>query len=261
MRFPGLTIPRGATITNAYIQFTVDENDSTTPHTVLVEGQGADNPATFTTAASSISSRPRTTANANWVIPTWPTAGVAGVDQRTPDLKAIVQELIDRPGWANGNAMAFLISWVNGVRRIAESSEGTPVGSGPLLHIEYQLINEAPVVNAGPDQAIIFPTASITGTLTDDELPAPASILWSKVSGPGNVTFGNASALNTTATFSVGGIYVLQLGASDGEFSSNDTITIAVNQAPIVDAGRNKLVTLPGVGLSANTSPDWHSDR
>src|SRR5690606_7687767 len=62
VRFQGLTIPRGATITKAYIQFTVDENDRSVPHSVLVEGQGSDNPATFATTNNNISTRPRTVA-------------------------------------------------------------------------------------------------------------------------------------------------------------------------------------------------------
>jgi hypothetical protein len=35
--------------------------------------------------------------------------GTAGPDQRTPDLKSIVQHIVDLPGWAPGNAMTFFI--------------------------------------------------------------------------------------------------------------------------------------------------------
>ncbi len=65
------------------------------------------------------------------------------------------------------------------------------------------IVNKIPVVNAGPDQTITLPKGtSLAGTATDDGLPSPPAALtytWSKASGPGTVTFGNAKAANTTA--------------------------------------------------------------
>jgi hypothetical protein len=54
-------------------------------------------------------------------------------------------------------------------------------------------------------------------------------LTWSKVSGPGNVSFANAHALSTTASFSAAGAYVLRLTATDGALSANDDLTIMVN--------------------------------
>ncbi len=93
--------------------------------------------------------------------------------------------------------------------------------------------NLPPVVNAGPDQTITLPaSASLTGTATDDGLPNPPgdrlTTTWSKVSGPGTVTFGNAGAKATTATFSAAGSYVLRLTASDSALTASDDIAITV---------------------------------
>ena len=52
---------------------------------------------------------------------------------------------------------------------------------------------------------------------------------WTKVSGPGTVSFNNASAVDTTATFSQAGTYVLRLTASDGQLTSSDTMTVEVS--------------------------------
>jgi hypothetical protein len=49
-----------------------------------------------------------------------------------------------------------------------------------------------------------------------------------KVSGPGIVTFGNNSAVDTTATFSDSSNYVLRLNASDGQRSSFDEVSISI---------------------------------
>jgi hypothetical protein len=95
--------------------------------------------------------------------------------------------------------------------------------------------NRAPVVNAGPDLTVTLPNAAtLRGTATDDGLPNPPGALtlsWSKVSGPGTVTFANAAATNTTATFSAAGTYVLRLTANDGALSASDDVTVTVNNS------------------------------
>jgi hypothetical protein len=93
-------------------------------------------------------------------------------------------------------------------------------------------VNQAPVVNAGTDQTIKLPSgATLNGSATDDGLPSGSSLTttWTKSSGPGTVTFADASALSTTASFSESGTYVLNLNASDGELADNDQVTITVN--------------------------------
>jgi poly(3-hydroxybutyrate) depolymerase len=96
--------------------------------------------------------------------------------------------------------------------------------------------NHAPVVNAGSDQTITLPaSANLSGSVTDDGLaPGSASptAAWSKISGPGTVTFGNANAAVTTATFSAAGTYVLRLTGSDSVLNTTDDVTVTVNAAP-----------------------------
>lgn len=98
--------------------------------------------------------------------------------------------------------------------------------------------NSAPVANAGSDQTITLPaSANLAGTATDDGQPGPLTTTWSKVSGPGTVTFGNANALATTAAFSAAGTYALRLTASDGAAASTDELTVTVNAAPSGSGG------------------------
>lgn len=91
--------------------------------------------------------------------------------------------------------------------------------------------NQRPLVNAGPDQTITLPaTATLDGTVSDDGLPAgTVNTTWSQVGGPGTVTFGTPSAVDTTAIFSVLGTYVLRLTADDSELSASDEVTVTVN--------------------------------
>jgi hypothetical protein len=134
LRFTNITVPSGATISNAYIQFQVDEVTTATPVNLTVRGELSPNPGTFTTATNNVSSRPNTAASVPWTVPTWPTVGARGVDQRTPEIKAILQEIIGQAGWASGNAMAFKITGTG--KRTAEAFEsGAAIAAS--LHIEY----------------------------------------------------------------------------------------------------------------------------
>lgn len=133
LRFAGLAIPQGAEITSAYVQFQVDERGKG-ESSLVFRGQQADNAPSFTSAANDISSRPTTSASVAWSPSTaiWAVVGAAGPDQRTPSLTAVLQEIVNRPGWASGNALVIVVTGSG--RRTAESFEG---GFPPVLHVEY----------------------------------------------------------------------------------------------------------------------------
>ena len=80
--------------------------------------------------------------------------------------------------------------------------------------------NVAPVVDAGPNRTITLPAgAALDGTVSDDGLPNPPGAVtttWSMGSGPGAVTFQNGSQVDTQASFTLAGTYMLRLTANDG---------------------------------------------
>jgi len=144
IRFVGVTVPAGATIVSAYVQFTAKlqtdansaESDPATT-TLTLKGQAADNPGSFPAVfMPDVSSRPTTSAQTLWSnIPRWTTADAAGADQRTPPLTEVVQEIVNRPGWASGNAMVFVVTGTG--TRSAFSFNAAGGAKAPLLHIEY----------------------------------------------------------------------------------------------------------------------------
>lgn len=93
--------------------------------------------------------------------------------------------------------------------------------------------NAAPIVNAGADLAALVGIAlNLDATATDDGNPSGTlTTTWSRVSGPGNVVFGNVAAVDTTAMFSAMGVYVLRLTAHDGSAASVDDVTVTVGMA------------------------------
>jgi beta-galactosidase len=100
--------------------------------------------------------------------------------------------------------------------------------------------NLAPVVNAGTNQTIILPaSANLNGVIADDGLPNPPGTLstnWSEISGPATVMFANSNAAVTSASFSTGGDYVLQLAASDGQVQTAQQVMITAIAPPLLSA-------------------------
>jgi len=91
--------------------------------------------------------------------------------------------------------------------------------------------NTAPVADAGPDRTLApggFRTA-LKATTEDDGLPSSTiTSQWSKLSGPGTVTFSAPTAAATNATFSAAGTYELAYRGSDGQYGDSDTVTVVV---------------------------------
>ncbi|MBD9373702.1 RTX toxin [Rhizobium sp. ARZ01] len=167
LRFTGIDIPKGAIITNAYIQFTVDEVTTGTV-SLLIRGEDTNDAAAFTTAKFNVSSRLATDASVAWAPPDWTVRGEASLAERTPDLKAIIQEIVDRDGWAALNDMAFLVTGTG--TRTAKSFEGSATGA-PLLHIEYH------VPTAGAPVAFNTPVDADAATNQIAELAAAGTVV------------------------------------------------------------------------------------
>jgi hypothetical protein len=120
-------------------------------------------------------------------------------------------------------------------------------------------VNDAPVVTAGENLLVTWPaSASLRGNIKDDGLPGGSGLelSWSKVSGPGTVTFAEGFAAETAVSFSLPGVYVLRLSGNDGQTASNDEVRVTVNEAPSVQAGPNQTITFPAAVTLTGTAQD-----
>jgi hypothetical protein len=133
IRFQGIDVPQGAHISDAYLLFQVDEKDIGAT-ALQIRGEAAVDSLGFSSTAFDITSRPVTAASVDWSPPAWDAVGEAGAAQQTPNLAAVVQEIVDQGSWLAANAMAFVISGTG--KRVAESFNGK-AAAAPLLHIEY----------------------------------------------------------------------------------------------------------------------------
>ncbi len=141
LRFQGINVPQGAYITEAYLHFRADESDDTDVE-LLIEGELAENSAPYdATTNYDISTRTRTLATAPW-LHSEETAWVGGATRATsPELTAVVQEIINQPGWELGNAMSFILTGdgIDDDERVADSYEG---GFAPRLVFNWEIVYE-----------------------------------------------------------------------------------------------------------------------
>ena len=139
LRFDDITIPSNATISNAYIQFTADGNNSGNL-TIIIKGEDVANSSSFTDTNNNISNRATTASSAVWNnIPSW-VDDASGLDQRTPDISTIISEIISSNGWQGGNPITFILTGTGSEneKRKAESFDGSSA-LAPKLVFEYSL--------------------------------------------------------------------------------------------------------------------------
>lgn len=146
LRFLDVTIPQGASIITAYITF-IARGDAVTVVKSRFSGEDTDDAATFSDFTNYKNRRGidggtdnTTTAKVDWdSIPAW----TADTSYDSPELKTIIQEIVNRSGWASGNDL--VVFWddhddrsdnKNGCGRRAYSYNGSTTYA-PLLYIEY----------------------------------------------------------------------------------------------------------------------------
>jgi uncharacterized protein YjiK len=218
MRFNGVAVPQGAQILNAYVQFKVDEVNSEAT-SLTIRGQATDNAPTFVASNQNISSRPRTTASVAWSPVPWTTVNEVGPNEQTPSLVAVIQEIVNRPGWAGGNSLAIIITGSG--HRTARAYDGETTGA-PLLHVEYGTLTSTSTATRTPlltNTPTSTPTATFTPTATSTPIatftstattaPLPDLIFadsfesgnlsaWSSSANAGSLSVSAAAALKGT---------------------------------------------------------------
>jgi type IV pilus assembly protein PilY1 len=133
-------IPKGAQVTKAYLEFkvaSVSKAGTANPVNLVIAGQLTPNAPVITAVDKNLSSRrPWTTETVKWSVPAWTKPNEKF---QTPDLSALLQEIIDQDGWAADNALLLLLRDDKdkpsiGLRE-AEAFEGDATAA-PLLHLE-----------------------------------------------------------------------------------------------------------------------------
>lgn len=143
-RFPSVTIPNGATITNAYIIFTGYQNSEVNDPHLHIYGNAVDN-STAPTSVSQAEALALTSAMVEWYPEYWN----QNVLYYSPNLSTIIQEIVTRSGWSSGNALQIVIRNQKPVEanhsRSCYSYDGS-VAKRPVLHIEWDVAGGIEIV-------------------------------------------------------------------------------------------------------------------
>lgn len=142
LRFNNVTIPPGATILSASIQFTCD-NIGADPVELTIFGENTGNAMAYTADAGNLSVRPLTTANKVWAIPEWVTVGDKLEAQKTVDIANIIQEIVNRGDWTSGNSVNIIMKHTGVSIGVTSSSGGREAetfdgSAAPELLVEFQ---------------------------------------------------------------------------------------------------------------------------
>ena len=226
MRFQGIAIPRGATILSATLSLVsahYDGSQTGAAAKTRIRAQAADNPGAFTdqtdfdsriftggNPASGIDSSKVTTA-VDWDnITAWSTNGQT---KTSPDIATVIQELVNRSGWASGNALVLFWEDFEGrtsvdlsLRSAADYENASY--TEPTLSITWSLVGateSVTVTESATRGDVVTPiTASDSATVTD------ASAVLAKIDPTvGSVairTTGSPSVIETKSGDTMGGV-------------------------------------------------------
>lgn len=229
---PSVAIPQGAPITEAHLTLKATGLATAIPGPLTIQAQTVDN-AVVTTSRATIDSWANTqasTAAVSWT----PSAWVTSTLYDTPDLKTVVQEIVNRPGWVSGNSILFFIKTTRAAFTTAKALsfrawDNTPADAAKLT-VNYSTVF-AGVANAGTDQTGIVPYSTVTLTSAGSTgspsawrwtalTPAAPALSATNVASP---TFTAPGTLNGTS-FTWG----LEVG-NGTTWSAQDTVTTTVN--------------------------------
>jgi len=115
MRFAGVNIPRGVRVFKAQLRVSPPTTHLADRLEGLVQAEATGNAPNFLGDGRHLYNLPRTDASVAWI---WEPGTYGGYDsgmmyKASPDISAVVQEVLDRQDWSAGNALDILFSCTN----------------------------------------------------------------------------------------------------------------------------------------------------
>ena len=211
MRFQDVTIPQGATITSAVLEFFPSET-RTDDIDVDIVGENVDDSAAFTTATSDLSGRAATAAVVNWKeTDDWDDLNVA---HQTADLTPIIQEIVSRTGWCGNNSLSLLI----------QEAAATPA-NGPLNAFSFDGDqSRAPILRVDFDEATVPPGACVN-TIVTSQIFASSDDAEETISN-GNISLGGSQF--DMQSSQINGLRFTNIPITQGATITEATLTFTV---------------------------------
>lgn len=227
LRFLAVAVPQGATVSVATLFLNKDAASSTAGPWGSLKGVAADNVSSWSTTSPATASR--TTAS---------TTIFDGATQAV-DVTAQVQEIVNRGGWASGNALGFASDPTGAAGIMAWVDYAASAANAAQLSITYSTGPDvtAPTITS-PATASVIETDAFSQTLTANE-----TVTWTKTGGADAALFSlSGSTLSlpsqlylSPADADANNTYIVQITATDTAGNATDqTVTVTVTQAPLI---------------------------
>ena len=247
--------PSGATIREAWIQFSADE-DRTDESSLVISLEDSFVPEVFTEQDNDLGQRSVMDTQVTWNVQPWAIVDDMLAIQRTPDLSHMIQQQVSSAGWDNTeSALSFLISGSG--RRTADSANNHYLHKSPYLYLKYDievqaLDNTPPIVEwIGPLEGAVLTglgqhEASVHVFDADDNLDSVAlyvngELYASKSEAPWNFSW-------TTEQYGENSIEVI---ARDSENATSSLVARTVHLTDVI---------IEQAVMEGNDDVEQHSD-
>ncbi len=185
MRFQNVDVPKGATVTSAFISVVPSATTEDEP-LITLSAEDVDSSGTFTTGASNISNRTRTS-TVSWSSTDLAASG--STYHNSPDITSMVQTIINRAGWATGNPVTIIAQGGATTTRDLTIEAFENAGNNPprlTINFTYpdpaiELAASSNITASGQNTTVQLTAPSgkstsdfVVGRMQDDENPADA---------------------------------------------------------------------------------------
>ncbi|ELR73352.1 PKD domain containing protein [Fulvivirga imtechensis AK7] len=131
-------------------------------------------------------------------------------------------------------------------------NKGASHSDDVIVTVNPEIVNQAPVAQAGSDILLILPTNStnIIGSASDPD-GTIVSYVWTQLSGPSTATLAGSGSATLSVSDLVEGAYTFNLTVTDDDGATDEdnvVVTVqsaSVNQKPVANAGSDRTIILP----------------
>ena len=236
-----VNIPPGSTITEAHVS--VCGYNSTTTTTVRMQLLDDDSCPAFTSNPYSWAVTP---GYVEWTATTW----TGGQWYDSPDIKTMVQEFIDRPGYSPGNYLGLRsLQAAGGNYKMISSWDYSNHTYGARLVVTYTTggpDNQPPVADAGSDQNVtdddhnVSQAVTLDGSASSDSDGTITGYVWKE--GTAEI----ATASTASVSLAVGTHTITLTVTDDDGATDSDSVIVTVlpqggtNNPPLANAGADQ---------------------
>ena len=244
----------GAPVAGPYAVTFVDADHYDLATVAYVAGWAYDPALSYATTTNITWNNRPTETNANVPVVSASSAPVIGAFLEL-DVTSLVAETLA----SDSQKLMTLRLFTGTSQKLGFESRRGYAGTKPRLVIESSDAPQISITSPGTNSASIYFGESLSITATVTAIPARAGSLvvaWTKVSGPGAVTFTTPSSASTAVTFGAAGDYVIRLTTNDGVLESTKDLTVRVLNSAVFGTTANMTLRLPFDEVSGTAAAD-----